>query len=297
MEKPSINRSDLPTVPELVREQHSSSQQELVSTISALIEKLKDQVVLTANIIDRFNNREEPRRVVTESMSNMVFSAAEKDPEESIYMQYMENRDQLDDSLDSIKDIQKQDGIDHTGLKDQLKITFDIYRKIIHQAQDPGLKQETDSGQKRTAQKSPDDDFNFGNSIIEIAQDDCAELRADYAREWWRLRELEYVLQIWTQIRDALQSASDYLNQRRDALTSAAFASPDPTLTQQELVAQASERAAEGRRIARQTPVVNNALTVYSRAVGGITTERDRTRRLRQEAERLLRECEEQGNM
>ena len=290
MEKPSIHKSDLPTVPEIAPGQHNSSQQDLVAEINILIVALKDQVTLTGNIIARFNDREQQRRVVTESMNNMAFLETVKDPEESMYM---ENRDQLDDALDAIKDIQKQDGIDHTGLKDQLKITFDIYRKVVTQAQNL----EADIVEQKAVRDSPGEAIVFDRTIMEIGRDDCAELRGTYARAWWRVKELEYVLQIWTQIRDGLQSASNYLNLRRDALTSAAFAPPDPTLTQQELSAQASERAAEGRRIARQTPVVNNALNVYSRAVSSITTERDSARHSQREAERVLIECEGQSNM
>jgi len=294
MEKPSIDKSDLPTVPDFARDQTSLSQKNSDTVMNELIENLKCQVVLTGNIIDRFITREKQRWDVTENMNNMVFSATEKDPEESMYM---ENRDQLDDSLDAIKDIQKQDGIDHTGLKDQLKNTFDTYQKIIIRAQNIEIELEAGTVTKERAKKSPGHGLQFKKSIIDIARDDCAELRTAYAKVWWRVSELEYVLQIWTQIRDALQSASNYLNQRRDALTSAAFASPDPTLTQQALTAQASERAAEARRIARQTPVVNNALNVYSRAVTSITNDRNGARHAKQEAERLLRECEEQDTM
>lgn len=294
MEKPSIDKSDLPIVPDLISDQHDSSQKDTGPGMNDLLESLKDQVTLTGNIIDRFISRKKQRLDVTESMNNMVFAATENDPEESMYM---ENRDQLDDSLDAIKDIQKQDGIDHTGLKDQLKNTFDTYQKIITRAKNIEIELEAEAAPKKTAKESPVHSLQFDKSIIEIARDDCAELRAAYAQAWWRVKELEYVLQIWTQTRDALQSASNYLNQRRDALTSAAFASPDPTLTQQELTAQASERAAEARRVARQTPVVNNALTVYSRAVTSITNDRNGARHARQEAERLLRECEEQGDM
>ena len=294
MEKSPIDKSDLPTVPDLFWDQHGSSQKDTDSAMNDLIENLKSQVTLTGNIIDRFINRERHRLDVTESMNNMVFSATENDPEESMYM---ENRDQLDDSLDAIKDIQKQDGIDHTGLKDQLKNTFDTYQKIIIRAQIIEIDAEADTTSEKSTKAFLTDSLQFDKSIIEIARNDCAELRAAYAQAWWRVRELEYVLQIWTQIRDALQSASNYLNQRRDTLTSAAFASPDPTMTQQELAAQASERAAETRRIGRQTPVVNNALTVYSRAVTSITNDRNGARHARQEAERLLRECQEQNNL
>jgi hypothetical protein len=294
MEKPSIDKSDLPIVPDSISDQPDSSQKDTGPGMNDLLESLKDQVTLTGNIIDRFISRKKQRLDVTESMNNMVFAATENDPEESMYM---ENRDQLDDSLDAIKDIQKQDGIDHTGLKDQLKNTFDTYQKIITLAKNIEIELEADAAPKKTAKEPPVHSLQFNKSIIEIARDDCAELRAAYAQAWWRVKELEYVLQIWTQTRDALQSASNYLNQRRDALTSAAFASPDPTLTQQELTAQASERAAEARRVARQTPVVNNALTVYSRAVTSITNDRNGARHARQEAERLLRECEEQGDM
>ena len=111
------------------------------------------------------------------------------------------------------------------------------YQKIIIRAQNIEIELEAGTVTKERAKKSPGHGLQFKKSIIDIARDDCAELRTAHAKVWWRVSELEYVLQIWTQIRDALQSASNYLNQRRDALTSAAFASPDPTLTQQALTA------------------------------------------------------------